>query len=238
MLTIENVTVRFGDVAALDCASLEVGTGEVVALLGPSGSGKSTLLRVIAGLQTIETGRILFEGKDLDGMPVHERGFGFMFQNYALFPHMTVAANVAFGLRMKHASVEEVKMRVEEVLGWVGLDRFAERRVDRLSGGEQQRVALARTLAPRPLLVMLDEPVGALDRMLRERLVDEIEGMLKHEGAAALYVTHDHDEARAISDRVAVMREGRVVQVGTYAELAAAPADPWVAEFIGSKPRT
>ncbi len=238
MLTVENVTVRFGEVAALDGASLQVGPGEVVALLGPSGSGKSTLLRAIAGLERIESGRILFEGKDLDRMPVHERGFGFMFQNYALFPHMTVAGNVAFGLRMKDANAQEVKARVEEVLGWVGLERFAERRVDRLSGGEQQRVALARTLAPRPPLVMLDEPVGALDRMLRERLVDDIGQLLEREGAAALYVTHDHDEARAISDRVAVMREGRVVQAGTYAELAAAPADSWVAEFIGSKPRT
>jgi ABC-type Fe3+/spermidine/putrescine transport system ATPase subunit len=238
MLVVENIVVRFGEKAALDGASLEVGTGEVVALLGPSGSGKSTLLRAIAGLETIESGRILFEGKDLAGVPVHERGFGLMFQSYALFPHLTVADNVAFGLRMRNATDDEVRARVREVLGWVGLEQFALRRVDRLSGGEQQRVALARTLAPRPPLVMLDEPVGALDRMLRERLVEDIGGLLDREGAAALYVTHDHEEARAISDRVAVMRDGRVVQSGPYQTLAADPATPWIAEFLGVKPRT
>lgn len=233
MLEVENVTIRFGEVTALDGASLAVGPGEVVAVLGPSGSGKSTLLRAIAGLEKVETGRILFDGKDLDGVPVHERGFGFMFQSYALFPHMTVADNVAFGLRMKNATDDIAKERVEEVLGWVGLERFAARRVDRLSGGEQQRVALARTLAPRPSLVMLDEPVGALDRMLRERLVEDIGQLLEREGAAALYVTHDHEEARVISDRVAVMRDGRVVQSGPYPDLIAAPATRWVAEFLG-----
>ena len=233
MLSVENVTVRFGDLAALEGASLEVGRGEVVAVLGPSGSGKSTLLRAIAGLEKIEAGRITFDGKDLDGMPVHERNFGFMFQSYALFPHLIVADNVAFGLRMKNAPGAELRARVEEVLGWVGLERFSTRRIDRLSGGEQQRVALARTLAPRPSLVMLDEPVGALDRMLRERLVDDIGRLLDMEGAAAIYVTHDHDEALAISDRVAIMREGRIVQSGPYSDLIAAPADPWVAEFLG-----
>ena len=238
MLVVEDVTVRFGDRAALDGASLEVGAGEVVALLGPSGSGKSTLLRAIAGLETIESGRILFDGQDLAGVPVHERGFGLMFQGYALFPHLTVAANVAFGLRMKNAGRDEIGARVAEVLGWVGMEPFALRRVDRLSGGEQQRVALARTLAPRPPLVMLDEPVGALDRLLRERLVEDIGGLLQREGAAALYVTHDHEEARVISDRVAVMRDGRVVQSGSYRSLTEAPATPWVAEFLGVEPRT
>lgn len=238
MLEVEDVTVRFGEVAALDGASLEVAAGERVALLGPSGSGKSTLLRAIAGLETIESGRILFDGKDLEGVPVHERGFGLMFQSYALFPHMTVADNVAFGLRMQNAAEQALRERLEEVLGWVGLERFALRRVDRLSGGEQQRVALARTLAPRPPLVMLDEPVGALDRMLRERLVEDIARLLELEGAAAIYVTHDHEEARVISDRVAVMRDGRVVQAGPYQTLAANPATPWVAEFLGIKPRT
>ena len=238
MLSVDSVTVRFGEVAALENASLEVATGEVVALLGPSGSGKSTLLRAIAGLEKIETGRISFDGQDLDGVPVHERGFGFMFQSYALFPHMTVEENVAFGLRMRNVDEQELRARVAEVLGWVGLDRFATRRVDRLSGGEQQRVALARTLAPRPRLVMLDEPVGALDRMLRERLVEDIGRLLETEGAAALYVTHDHDEAQAISDRVAVMRDGRIVQSGPYPVVASAPADAWVAEFLGVKPET
>ena len=237
MIDVENVTVRFGEITALDGASLEVGTGEVVALLGPSGSGKSTLLRAIAGLEPIESGRILFDGKDLNNVPVHERGFGLMFQSYALFPHLTVADNVAFGLRMKGASDHAIRERVEEVLGWVGLERLALRRVDRLSGGEQQRVALARTLAPRPPLVMLDEPVGALDRMLRERLVGDIGKLLEREGAAAIYVTHDHEEARLISDRIAVMRDGEVVQSGPYATLAANPASPWVAEFLGLDPQ-
>jgi ABC-type Fe3+/spermidine/putrescine transport system ATPase subunit len=238
MLAVENVSVHFGEKAALDAASLEIGPGEVVALLGPSGSGKSTLLRAIAGLETIESGRILFNGKDLTRVPVHERGFGLMFQSYALFPHLSVADNVAFGLRMKNVADDDVRARVAEVLGWVGLEQFALRRVDRLSGGEQQRVALARTLAPRPPLVMLDEPVGALDRMLRERLVEDIGGLLDREGAAAIYVTHDHEEAKAISDRVAIMRAGKVVQSGPYQTLATAPATPWVAEFLGLKPRT
>lgn len=235
MLTVENVTVRFGDVVALDRVSLEVGPGEVVAILGPSGSGKSTLLRAIAGLEPIENGKIRFDGKDLEGIPVHQRGFGLMFQSYALFPHLTVADNVAFGLRMRNATDPEVRERVEEVLGWVGLERLAGRRVDRLSGGEQQRVALARTLAPRPPLVMLDEPVGSLDRMLRQRLVEDIGRLLELQEAAALYVTHDHDEAMAISDRVAIMRDGRVVQSGPYPQLAAAPVDRWVAEFLGEE---
>jgi thiamine transport system ATP-binding protein len=235
MLSVEDVAVRFGDVLALDGASLQVGPGEVVAVLGPSGSGKSTLLRAIAGLESLAGGRILFQGQDLGDVPVHERGFGLMFQGYALFPHMTVAANVAFGLRMQDQNTAEIETRVKEVLGWVGLERFGERRVDRLSGGEQQRVALARTLAPRPRLVMLDEPVGALDRMLRERLVEDIAELLDRQGAAALYVTHDHDEARAIADRVAVMLAGKVIQIGTYAELEASPATPWVAEFLGTK---
>ena len=233
MLTIDNVTVRFGELAALDGVSLDVGPGEVVAILGPSGSGKSTLLRAIAGLEPIESGKIVFDGKDLGGVPVHERGFGLMFQSYALFPHLTVADNVAFGLRMRNATDVEVRERVAEVLGWVGLERLADRRVDRLSGGEQQRVALARTLAPRPPLVMLDEPVGSLDRMLRQRLVEDIRRLLERQEAAALYVTHDHDEAMAISDRVAIMRDGRIVQSGPYPQLAAAPADRWVAEFLG-----
>jgi thiamine transport system ATP-binding protein len=233
MLAVENVTVRFGEVAALNGISLEVGPGEVVAILGPSGSGKSTLLRAIAGLEAVDGGRIFFDGRDLEGVPVHERGFGLMFQSYALFPHLTVAENVAFGIRMRNAADGEVRDRVEEVLGWVGLERLGSRRVDRLSGGEQQRVALARTLAPRPPLVMLDEPVGSLDRMLRQRLVEDIGRLLERQGAAALYVTHDHDEAQAISDRVAIMREGRVVQSGPYPQLAAAPANRWVAEFLG-----
>lgn len=233
MLKIESVTVRFGDLPALDQVSLEVTKGEVVALLGPSGSGKSTLLRAIAGLDPIDSGAIAFDGVNLDGIPPHERRFGFMFQSFALFPHLTVNGNVAFGLRMQDAPEAEIMNRVTEVLSWVGLGRLANRRVDRLSGGEQQRVALARTLAPHPRLVMLDEPVGALDRRLRERLVEDIALLLRRENTTALYVTHDHDEARVVSDRIAILREGRVVQTGRYEEVAAAPLDPWVADFVG-----
>jgi ABC-type Fe3+/spermidine/putrescine transport system ATPase subunit len=233
MLAVENVTIRFGETTAVDRASLELAPGEVLALLGPSGSGKSTLLRGIAGLEELTSGRILFEGDDLDGVPPHERRFGFMFQNYALFPHLTVSGNVAFGLRMQDVSADKVKQRVGEVLSWVGLQSMANRRVERLSGGEQQRVALARTLAPRPRLVMLDEPVGALDRRLRERLVEEISSLLRRERTTALYVSHDHDEARVVSDRVAIMREGRIVQTGVYEDIAANPVDPWVADFVG-----
>jgi len=233
MLSVEDLTVRFVETIAVDRASLEVARGEVVGLLGPSGSGKSTLLRAIAGLDPIQSGRISFDGADLEGVPPHERRFGLMFQNYALFPHLTVAGNVAFGLRMQEVNEAEQKARVDEVLSWVGLERLANRRVERLSGGEQQRVALARTLAPRPRLVMLDEPVGALDRRLRERLVEDIASLLRRESTAAVYVTHDHEEARVVSDRVAIMRAGQVVQSGLYEEIVANPLDPWVADFVG-----
>ncbi|HEU4750778.1 MAG TPA: ATP-binding cassette domain-containing protein, partial [Acidimicrobiia bacterium] len=162
MLDVEDVTVRFGEKTALDRVSLTIGTEEIVGLLGPSGSGKSTLLRVIAGLEPPQAGRVSFDGVDLAATPVHERRFGLMFQSYALFPHMTVAANVGFGLRMHQLSDDQVEARVGEALAWVDLGDLAIRKVDRLSGGEQQRVALARTLAPWPRLVMLDEPVGSL----------------------------------------------------------------------------
>jgi ABC-type Fe3+/spermidine/putrescine transport system ATPase subunit len=202
--------------------------------LGPSGSGKSTLLRAIAGLEEITTGTITFEGEDLAGVPTHLRGFGLMFQTYALFPHLTVAGNVAFGLRMANLEPASIKSRVSEVLEWVGLSELASRRIERLSGGEMQRVALARTLAPNPRLVMLDEPVGALDRRLRERLVEEMADSLRETKLGVIYVTHDHDEARVIADRVALMNNGRIVQTGTYQEIAERPADAWVADFVAS----
>ena len=232
MLELRNITVRYGQVVALDRASLEVAAGEVMALLGPSGSGKSTLLRVVAGLEPAETGTVLFDGVDLTSVPTHLRNFGLMFQSYALFPHLTVARNVAFGLRMQDRPAGEIAARVSEVLDWVGMGGLAHRRVARLSGGEQQRVALARTLAPHPRLVMLDEPVGALDRNLRSRLVGEIRELLAREQTTGLYVTHDHEEAAAISDRVAVLRAGRIVQTAPYHEIVAQPADEWVAEFV------
>ena len=234
MLSVREVSVVFGPKVALDRVSLELGQAEILALLGPSGSGKSTLLRAIAGLEEITTGTISFEGRDLAGLPTHLRGFGLMFQTYALFPHLTVAGNAAFGLRMANLERAAIASRVDEVLQWVGLSELAHRRIERLSGGEMQRVALARTLAPNPRLVMLDEPVGALDRRLRERLVDEMADSLREAKLGVIYVTHDHDEARVVADRVALMNEGRIIQTGTYQEIVEQPADAWVADFVGS----
>ncbi|MFP3916026.1 MAG: ABC transporter ATP-binding protein [Actinomycetota bacterium] len=232
MLQVEDVTVRFGETVAVDHAHLEVADGERVAVLGPSGSGKSTLLRAIGGLEKLETGRILWDGSDLDGIPPHRRQFGFMFQGYALFPHMNVEENVSFGLRMEERPPREVAERTREVLDWVGMGSFARRSVERLSGGEQQRVALARTLAPRPRLLMLDEPMGSLDRTLRERLLVEVTELLEGAGITALYVTHDHAEASTFADRIALMRAGRIVQAGTMEDLRQHPADDWVADFL------
>lgn len=215
--------------------SFDVAAGELLCLLGPSGTGKTTLLRIIAGLEEADAGRVLLEGKDMKNVPPHERGFGMMFQDLALFPHRSVFENVAFGLRMKNASEPEIKTRVNETLELVGLDaaRFARRDVNHLSGGEQQRVALARTLAPRPRLVMFDEPLGALDRILREDLVNELRHLLKRLHMTALYVTHDQDEAFAIADRLALLNEGRIQQIGTPLELYQHPANAFVARFMG-----
>lgn len=233
MLEVENVTVSFGETVAVDHADLDVGDGERVAVLGPSGCGKSTLLRAIGGLETLDTGTIRWDGVDLAGTPPHERRFGFMFQGYALFPHLSVGKNVSFGLRMQDLPHQELEERVSQVLEWVGMSGFADRSVERLSGGEQQRVALARTLAPNPRLVMLDEPVGALDRTLRERLIVEMTELLEQAGTTVLYVTHDHEEAATIADRVAVMRAGQIVQVGPMPQLRSNPANEWVKSFLG-----
>ena len=233
MLRIEDATARFDGHAALDSASLEVAQGEVVAVLGPSGSGKTTLLRVIAGLQPPDAGRILLDGKDLDGVPPHRRGIGLVFQDHALFQHRDVFGNVAFGLRMRRDSPEQVAPRVNELLELVGLAGFGKRSVATLSGGEQQRVALARALAPEPRVLLLDEPLGSLDRPLRERLLDELEELFAELAVTALYVTHDQAEAFALGDRVAVMRRGAVAQVGTPDELWSRPIDEEVARFLG-----
>jgi ABC-type Fe3+/spermidine/putrescine transport system ATPase subunit len=233
MLRVEEVSVVFGSKTALDHVSLELAEAEILALLGPSGSGKSTLLRAIAGLEELTSGRITFDGRDLASVPAHSRGFGLMFQTYALFPHLTVAGNVAFGLRMSGLEPSAIKHRVDEVLEWVGLRELAGRRIERLSGGEMQRVALARTLAPNPRLVMLDEPVGALDRRLRERLVEEMADSLREQKLGVIYVTHDHDEARVMADRVALMNDGHIVQTGIYQEIVEHPVNAWVADFVG-----
>jgi thiamine transport system ATP-binding protein len=233
MLRVEAVAVSFGTKAALDGVTLEIADGEVMTVLGASGAGKSTLLRVIAGLETPDRGRVLLDGSDLVSVPPHRRGIGLVFQDHALFPHRDVAGNVAFGLRMRGDSQEAIDRRVAELLGLVGLAGFEKRSVATLSGGEQQRVALARSLAPEPSVLLLDEPLGSLDRRLRDRLLADLERLFTELRLTALYVTHDQAEAFALGDRVAVMRDGRVVQVGTPDELWARPTDEDVARFLG-----
>jgi thiamine transport system ATP-binding protein len=202
-------------------------------VVGPSGSGKSTLLRVIAGLEPLASGEIRAGGRSLAGVPVPERDLGLMFQDHALFPHLDVASNVAFGLRMKRWPAERQRARVAELLALVGLAGFERRAVHELSGGEAQRVALARAVAPEPALLMLDEPFGSLDRVLREQLTGEVRRLLHDLGQTALHVTHDQGEAFALANRVAVLAEGRLVQVGEPGELWHHPATAFVAEFLG-----
>lgn len=230
MLDVSALDVVIDAKPILENVNLQVTKGEIVSVLGPSGSGKSTLLRAIAGLVEPATGDIEWDGVSIVGVPPHRRNFGLMFQGYALFPHMTVAENVGFGLKM--AGQPDIEAQVEEALGAVGLQGFEARRIDSLSGGEQQRVALARTLAPDPELVMLDEPLGALDRNLRQQLVTDTRRVLEEREVTALVVTHDREEAVALSDRLALMRGGTIVQTGTLDHLLADPVDEWVASFI------
>ncbi len=231
---VEGVSVVIDDRPILADIDLEVGDREVVSVLGPSGSGKTTLLRVIAGLQApVEGGRVLIGGRDVTDVPTHRRGVGLMFQDHALFPHRDVAGNVAFGLRMARRPRREIAARVDEVLELVGLAGFGRRRIDGLSGGERQRVALARALAPGPAVLLLDEPLGSLDRALRDRLLEELGEVLHASGAAVVHVTHDQGEAFATGDRIAVMREGRLAQVGTPTEVWRAPVDAGVARIVG-----
>ncbi|MGV2915677.1 ABC transporter ATP-binding protein [Streptomyces alfalfae] len=233
LLSLREATVRFGARAALDAVDLAVAEHEIVCVLGPSGSGKSTLLRAVAGLQGLDAGRIELDGRDQRGVPAHKRGVGLMFQDHQLFPQRDVAGNVAFGLRMRGASRGEQADRVAELLELVGLPKAQRRAVASLSGGEQQRVALARALAPRPRLLMLDEPLGQLDRSLRERLVVELRELFDELGTTVLAVTHDQGEAFALADRVVVMRDGRIAQSGTPLEVWQHPADEFVARFLG-----
>jgi len=233
MLRVDNVIVRFDGKAALDGVTLEVAAGEVVTVLGPSGSGKTTLLRVVAGLQRPDAGRVLLDGEDLATVPPHRRGIGLVFQDHALFHHREVWGNVAFGLRMRGDASHEIERRVRELLDLVGLAGYEGRSVATLSGGEQQRVALARALAPEPRVLLLDEPLGSLDRRLRDRLLEDLDMLFDELGVTALYVTHDQAEAFALGDQVAVMREGAVVQTGTPDQLWAHPADEDVARFLG-----
>ncbi|GAF89341.1 unnamed protein product, partial [marine sediment metagenome] len=233
LLELHKVCKSYPDGWTLTDVSFTVGESEILCLLGPSGCGKTTLLRLIAGLEPPDGGQVLVDGEDVTLAPPHLRGFGLMFQEYALFPHKDVVGNVAFGLRMQGLSREPVAARVVEVLELVGLTGFEHRDVNQLSGGERQRVALARSLAPQPRLLMLDEPLGALDRALRERLMDELPDMLRRAGVTAITVTHDQEEAFALADRVVLMRAGRVVQAGTPEEVYRRPASAWVARFLG-----
>jgi thiamine transport system ATP-binding protein len=233
VLRAEEISVLFDGIPALDGASLAVTEGEVVTILGPSGSGKTTLLRVIAGLQPPSAGRVLLDGGDLSRTPPHRRGIGLVFQDHALFPHRDVFGNVSFGLRMRGDSAERISARTRELLELVGLGGLDGRSVRSLSGGEQQRVALARALAPEPRILLLDEPLGSLDRRLRERLLDDLGHIFADLELTAIYVTHDQTEAFALGDRVAVMRAGRVVQVASADELWTRPLDEDIARFLG-----
>ena len=233
MLNVQDIWKDYEGRPLLRGVSFKVEPGETVCLLGASGSGKSTLLRIIAGLEASRSGQVFWDGQEISSVPVHKRSFGLMFQDYALFPHRTVAENVAFGLRMQGVPAGEMTARVQAALSQVNMGRFADRRVTDLSGGEQQRVALARALAPRPRLLMLDEPLGALDRALKEQLEDELRALLHETQIPAIYVTHDQEEAFAIADRLILLHEGRVVQKGAPAQVHTEPASPWVASFLG-----
>lgn len=235
MLELVDVRLAYGDNVAVDGVSLTVGDHETVALLGPSGSGKSTLLRAIAGLEPLTGGTIALDGRDLADVPVHERRFGLMFQDYVLFPQRDVRGNVAFGLEMRGDARDSIDKRVDEVLALVGLTGYESRRTTELSGGEQQRVALARALAPTPKLLMLDEPLGALDRALRARLLDDLAALFAELKMPIVYVTHDQEEAFTVADRVAVMRAGKLVALGTPVDLWTDPQDAWIARFLGFK---
>ncbi len=232
MLELVDIHKTYNNQPLLKGVSFAVNPGETVCLLGASGSGKSTLLRIIAGLEEPARGRVCWQGQDLASIPTHQRNFGLVFQDYALFPHLDVAANVAFGLRMQETAPAEIKKRVAELLETVGLSGYATRRVTDLSGGEQQRVALARALAPRPRLLMFDEPLGALDRVLKDELLNELRRLLHASGIPSIYVTHDQAEAFAIADRILLLHEGLIVQGGKADEVCAQPGSAWVAHFL------
>jgi ABC-type Fe3+/spermidine/putrescine transport system ATPase subunit len=232
-LQVTNVVKTFGTTIALRDVSFEMQAGEIVALLGPSGCGKSTLLMIVAGLEKPDRGEVRWDGQPVTHVPPHRRGFGMMFQDFALFPHKNVLDNVAFGLRMDGWDDARIRERVGETLALVGLPGFETRDVNTLSGGEAQRVALARALAPQPRLLMLDEPLGSVDRTLRERLVTDLRQILRESRQTALYVTHDQEEAFVIADRVALMDRGRIVQIGAPQEIYRRPNSLFVARFLG-----
>jgi len=233
MLELIDIWKSYEGKPLLQGVSFTVQQGETICLLGASGSGKSTILRIIAGLEDCEAGIVSWDGTDLSNVPVHNRNFGLMFQDYALFPHKSVAENVGFGLKMKGTTKAEQAEKIKAALSLVDMESFVHRRVTDLSGGEQQRVALARALAPEPRLLMLDEPLAALDRALRDQLVEELRHILSRTGVPAVYVTHDQQEAYIISDRMLLMNNGRIVQQGKPAELYRRPNSLWAATFLG-----
>ena len=231
---IENVTKKFGDFAAVDDVTLDIHQGEIFCLLGGSGSGKTTLLRMLAGFETPTAGRIYIDGQDMSTIPPYERRVNMMFQSYALFPHMTVWKNVAFGLEQEKLTRQEIRSRVSEILDIVKMSSFAGRKPHQLSGGQRQRVALARALVKRPKLLLLDEPLAALDRKLREHTQFELINIQKRLGVTFIVVTHDQEEAMTLSSRMGVMNHGKIAQVGTPAAIYESPATKFVADFIGS----
>ncbi|MBA4193941.1 MAG: sulfate ABC transporter ATP-binding protein [Hydrogenophaga sp.] len=239
-IAIQNISKHFGSFHALDNIGLDIGSGELLALLGPSGCGKTTLLRIIAGLETADTGNILFSGEDATDKHVRERGVGFVFQHYALFRHMTVADNVAFGLRVKprreRPSEKQIQAKVHELLSLVQLDWLADRYPSQLSGGQRQRIALARALAVEPQVLLLDEPFGALDAQVRKELRRWLRRLHDELHVTSIFVTHDQEEALEVADRVVLMNHGRIEQVGTPREVWEHPATPFVASFLGGVP--
>ena len=232
-IQIENVTKKFGDFTAIDNLNLDIYKNEFFSLLGPSGCGKTTLLRMLAGFEKITDGRILLDGDDISEIPPHLRPINMMFQSYALFPHMTVEKNIAFGLKQDNLQENEIRQRVEEMLELVELTDFAKRKPNQLSGGQSQRVALARSLAKRPKLLLLDEPLGALDKRLREQTQFELMDIQEKLEVTFVIVTHDQEEAMTVSSRIGVMDSGNLVQVATPTEIYEAPINKDVADFIG-----
>jgi len=233
LVRFEGVVKRFDGLAAVDGLTLDVREGEFFALLGPSGCGKSTVMRLLAGLETPDEGRILLDGEDIAGVPAHARPVHMMFQSYALFPHLNVAQNIAFGLKSKRVGRAAIAERVEEMMALVQLEGLDRRKPDQLSGGQKQRVALARALAPRPRILLLDEPLAALDRKLRETTQFELMALQRRLGLTFMIVTHDQDEAMITANRLAVMRDGKIAQVGAPADVYEAPESRYVADFLG-----
>ncbi|MCF3640601.1 ABC transporter ATP-binding protein [Rhizobium sp. TRM95111] len=233
ILRIESVAKSFGPVKAVDNVSLDIRENEFFALLGPSGCGKTTLLRMLAGFESPGAGRILLEGRDISPLPPEKRPLNLMFQSYALFPHMTVRQNLSYGLEMERLGKGEIRRRVDETMAMTDLTSFADRKPDQLSGGQKQRVALARALVKRPKVLLLDEPLGALDKKLRERMQLELKRMQHEAGITFIIVTHDQEEALVMADRMAILKDGRLLQVGAPEDVYERPADRFVANFIG-----